>query len=228
MIASGAERAVPRRDGLGIAVVSLAMAVLLAACGPNEPARPVDSLHHAAQDGSGLSAVDIPVAHTPPGGYGKSFPRPVLAACTEPLVKGAPDLRGIWKTLRAQRGGRAAPPGDRIYDYVERIEQCGDRIVDMGGGTICDARADGTLRHGDHDVSVRDYKTPINVIASYEHGVFVLRPALVPGLALTIPGLKVTRRLDADGHMIWTRPDMGGLNVTLTRIGGPNDAYTRR
>jgi hypothetical protein len=29
----------------------------------------------------------------------------------------------------------------------------------------------------------------------------------------------VTRRLDADGHMIWTRPDGGGLVVTLERIG---------
>jgi hypothetical protein len=28
-------------------------------------------------------ADDIPVAHTPPGGYGDEFPPPILAGCTE-------------------------------------------------------------------------------------------------------------------------------------------------
>ena len=35
-------------------------------------------------------------------------------------------------------------PAHRAIGSVQRIEQCGDRIVDMGGGTIADARADGT------------------------------------------------------------------------------------
>jgi hypothetical protein len=26
---------------------------------------------------------------------------------------------------------------------------------------------------------------------------------------------------------VWTRPDIGGMRVTLERIGGPNDPYTR-
>ncbi len=167
-----------------------------------------------------VRADDIPVAHTPPGGYGKTFPAPVLSTCTEPLAPDAPDLRGIWKTLKADRNGVTAPEGDRIYSYVERIEQCGNRIVDMGGGTIADARADGVAEHGVHDVSAFDYKTPIHVIATFEDKVFVLRP-------IGIPGIQVTRRLDADGHMIWVRPDLGKLTVTLERIGGPNDPYTR-
>lgn len=33
-----------------------------------------------------------------------------------------------------------------------------------------------------------------------------------------IPGVEVRRRLDADGHMIWTRPDLGGIEVVLERI----------
>lgn len=175
----------------------------------------------------GVLADDIPVAHTPPGGYGNSFPAPVLATCTEPLVEGAPDLRGIWKTLRAERGGTTAPEGDRIYHYVERIEQCGNRIVDMGGGTVSDGRADGTEKNGIHDVWVFDYKTPLRVIVTFEDGIFVLRPLLIPGTPVTIPFVEVARRLDEEGHMIWTRPDMGGLKVTLARIGGPNDSYTR-
>ena len=32
------------------------------------------------------------------------------------------------------------------------------------------------------------------------------------------------RRLDADGHMVWHRPDLGDRVVTLERIGGPCDA----
>jgi hypothetical protein len=151
----------------------------------------------------------------------------VLATCTEPLVAGAPDLRGVWKAVRAERDGVPVPAGEPIYTYVERIEQCGDRIVDMGGGTIADARADGTFENGVHDVSVFDYTTPIHVIASYEDGVFVLRPVLFPKLRLTIPGVKVTRRLDAEGHLVWTRPDQGHLVVTLERIGSATDVVTR-
>lgn len=202
------------------AAALLAVAVL-AACSPSPPAK-------TRGPHKGVMADDIPVAHTPPGGYGKTFPKPVLAKCTEPLVDGAPDLRGIWKTIRAERGGKPVPKGERIWNYVERIEQCGNRIVDMGGGTIADARADGTEENGVHDVSVFDYKTPIRVKASYEDGVFVLRPLLIPYTSLTIPFIEVTRRLDADGHMIWTRPDLGGLHVTLKRIGKSTDPYTRR
>lgn len=163
-----------------------------------------------------LMAGDIPVAHTPPGGYGHTFPAPVLAACAEPLAPGAPDLRGIWRLI--DLNGGAPAPGAHLENYVERIEQCGDRIVDMGGGTIADARADGTEANAVHDVSVRDYKTPIIAIASYEDGAFILRPK-------GMPGVEVRRALDADGHMVWTRPDYG--RVVLERIGGPNDPYTR-
>ena len=187
-----------------------------------------------------VSADDIPVAHTPPGGYGDRFPAPVLATCTEPIVEGAPDLRGLWRTLRAERADESSsrllsilrflfwkalgvervrqpvPADHPIHVYVERIEQCGNRIVDMGGGTIADARADGTAENGVHDVSAFDFKSPINVIATYEDGVFVLRP-------VGIPFVEIPRRLDADGHMLWHRPDLGDLVVTLERIGGPCD-----
>lgn len=176
----------------------LALAALLAACGDSAPPR-------------GLTADEIPVAHTPPGGFGDTFPPPVLARCTEPLVAGAPDLRGLWRTLRGTRAGAPLPPGDRFLLYVERIEQCGDRIVDMGGGTISDARADGTEENGVHDVWAGDFVTPIHVVASYESGVFVLRP-------VGIPGVEVTRRLDADGHLVWVRPDLR-LEIVLERIG---------
>ena len=74
------------------------------------------------------NANDIPVANTPAGGYGASFPPLILGGCTEPLAPGAPDLRGIWKTISATRGGEPVPADDRLMSYSERIEQCGNRI----------------------------------------------------------------------------------------------------
>lgn len=186
-----------------------------------------------------VGAGDIPVAHTPPGGYRDVFPDPVLARCTEPLAPGAPDLRGLWRTLHAEQAHDTSsrllslllywfwkllgvertrtplPPAHPIYSYVERIEQCGNRIVDIGGGTIADARADGTEENGVHDVSAFDFETPIHVIASFEDGVFVLRPRWIP--------IAVTRWLDPEGRMVWHRPDLGDRLVTLERIGGPCD-----
>ena len=210
------------RGGIGVA---LALAIVAAAC--SRDTTPAPKPQRTSQPGA-VTADDIPVAHTPPGGYGLSFPAPALASCTESLVAGAPDLRGIWKALRPERDGEPVPEGDYIYSYVERIEQCGDRIVDMGGGTIADARADGTVANGVHDVSVWDYTTPIQVVASYERGVFVLRPVLIPALPFTIYWLKVTRRLDTEGHMVWTRPDRGHLTVTLECIGSPTDGYAKQ
>ena len=159
-------------------------------------------------------ASDIPIANTPPGGFGDTFPPMVLDRCTEPLAEGAPDLRGLWQAVSAKRAGVEVDAGDPILSYVERIEQCGNRIIDMGGGTIADARADGTEENAVHDVSVFDYTTPIHVIATFEDGAFVLRP-------VGMPGIEVVRKLDEDGHMIWTRPDMGGVRVVLERVSPP-------
>ena len=76
----------------------------------------------AGESPRGLTADDIPIAYTPPGGYREVFPEPVLAGCTEPLVAGAPDLRGLWRTLHAERMGEPVAADDRVYSYVERIE----------------------------------------------------------------------------------------------------------
>lgn len=68
-----------------------------------------------------MRSSEIPVAHTPPGGYGATFPPLILGDCTEQLVAGVPDLRGIWKTVSATRGGVQVPPDDRLMSYTERI-----------------------------------------------------------------------------------------------------------
>ena len=160
--------------------------------------------------GPPVRATDIPVAHTPSGGYGLTMPPPVLAACTEPLVNGAPDLRGTW------RAGSILVDGTEVADHpahghVERIEQCSDRLVVTAGGVVHDMRCDGTEAHGVHDVAEFDFTTPITVVATFEEGVHVLRP-------IGLPGIEVTRRLDG-ARLIWTYL---GFTAVLERIGPPH------
>jgi hypothetical protein len=139
-------------------------------------------------------AHEIPIAHTPPGGYGTEFPPPVLDHCTEPLVAGAPDLRGVWRVVAVEVGGEPEPDHPAL-GLVQRIEQCGDRLVVTASGIIHDMRCDGTEDNGVHDVMQTDYTTEITVVASYENGVHVLRPK-------GVPGIEVTRARDGD-QMIW-------------------------
>ena len=140
-------------------------------------------------------ADDIPVAHTPPGGYGATMPPAILGTCTEPLVSGAPDLRGTWRTVSVLVDG-AEVTDHPARDHVQRIEQCGDRLVVTAAGVIHDMRCDGTEQNGVHDVAEFDFATPITVVASYEAGAHVLRP-------VSLPGIEVTRRLDGE-RLVWT------------------------
>ena len=137
-----------------------------------------------------MRADDIPVAHTPPGGYGAEMPPPILAGCTEPLVAGAVDLRGTWRlvSVEAKTGDWSAMVG-----HVQRVEQCGDRVVITAGGVVHDMRADGTVERGVHDVSPQG--TPITVVCTFEDGVHVLRP-------VGMDGIEVTRRLDGE-QLVW-------------------------
>jgi hypothetical protein len=138
-------------------------------------------------------ADEIPVAHTPVGGYGDDLPAPILSGCTEPLVAGAPDLRGVWQVTEVEVNGEA-DPDHPVIGHVQRIEQCGNRLVVTAAGIIHDMRCDGSEANGVHDVAEFDKKTPITVVASYEAGVHVLRPVGLP--------IEVTRRRDGD-DMIW-------------------------
>ena len=94
---------------------------------------------------------------------------------------------------------------------VQRIEQCGDRLVVTGGGIVHDMRCDGTEEHGVHDVAEFDMRTRITVVASYEDGVHVLRPVGIP--------IEVTRRRDGP-DMIW---NYLGFSARLQRTGSTNE-----
>jgi hypothetical protein len=141
-----------------------------------------------------MQADEIPVAHTPPGGYGPEMPPPVLAGCAEPLVAGAPDMRGLWRVLAVRWKNGDTPDPDPVADHVERIEQCGDRVCITSTGVIHDMRADGTVQHGVNDVAAADGQ-PISVVCTFEDGVHTLRP-------VGTPAIEVTRRLDGD-QLVW-------------------------
>jgi hypothetical protein len=90
-------------------------------------------------DGSGLLAADIAKGNTPGCSY-DHFPLPILADCTEPLVEGAADIRGLWLGVEGGHTG-----------HVERIEQCGRRIVVTSSGIIHDAGPNSTLGETTND-----------------------------------------------------------------------------
>jgi len=137
---------------------------------------------------------EIPIAHTPPGGWTGDMPAPVLGGCTEPLIDGAPDLRGTWEVVEVLVEGTPVTEHPAL-GHVQRVEQAGDRMVVTGGGVVHDMRCDGTVEHGVDDVAEFDKETRITVVASYEDGVHVLRPVGLP--------IEVTRARDGD-DMIWT------------------------
>jgi len=112
-------------------------------------------------DGSGKSADDIPKAYTPGCSY-TNIPMPVLAECTEPLTEGVIDMRGLWLGVSGRVG------------HLERIEQCGNRVVVTAFGIIHDFRVDGTLRNGARDVGgvCENFNTAIHFD---DEGVMVFR-----------------------------------------------------
>lgn len=82
--------------------------------------------------GSGKLAVEIPKGNTPGCSY-DHFPLPILAECTEPLPDGADDIRGLWIGVE---GGHVG--------HVERVEQCGSRVVVTAAGIIHDGGPNST------------------------------------------------------------------------------------
>ena len=83
-------------------------------------------------DGSGKLAAEIPKGNTPGCSY-EHFPLPVLAECTEPLPEGADDIRGLWVGVEGGHTG-----------HVERVEQCGSRVVVTASGIIHDGGPNST------------------------------------------------------------------------------------
>ena len=148
-------------------------------------------------DGSGLMAADIPKGNTPGCGY-KHFPLPILADCTEPLVAGAADIRGLWIGVE---GGHVG--------HVERVEQCGARTVVTTAGIIHDYGPNSTLGENTDDtegsvlfsIGDSDYCPRSSASMVWNEGVLDFH-------ALGWGPVVVRRYLD-QGQLIWEYVDGG-------------------
>ena len=145
---------------------------------------------------------NAPTAFTPAGGYGdttkgryeRELPEQILSD-DETLADGVPDLRGTWKVAELLVNGVAAPADHHLWAHVERIEQAGNRVIVVGGGVIHDfASCDGTLENGLHDVMAIDFSTPLQVAATFDDGVLVMRPHGMP--------VEVRRWREGE-HLVW-------------------------
>lgn len=135
------------------------------------------------------TANEIPVAHTPEGFWHGEMPPPVLADCTETLPDGVPDFRGTWRSVAVEINGEPV----EVDDHVERVEQCGNRVVITSSGIIHDMLADGTLEHGVNDVSGFS-GDEIHVTATFKDGTLALRP--------NGGEIAVTRHLEGE-ELVW-------------------------
>lgn len=169
--------------------------------------RPPEGVEHyrrpqladAPEDATVL-ARELPKAYsagTPAG----PWPDMILAESDEPLVDGAPDLRGVWQVHKGPLRG-----------HIERIEQAGNRVVITAGALVHDMFADGTLAGGVNDFA-EGTGDAISVAARFEDG----RLNLYPGDRGVVA---VTRYLDGD-EMVWR---WGPWRNRLRRLSGPGDA----
>ena len=143
-------------------------------------------------DGSGELADDIPKAYTPGCGL-TQIPMPILSNCTEPLTEGVIDMRGLWQGFSGREG------------HLERIEQCGNRVVITVEKVIHDFRLDGTLKNGARDIGA--VCNNFNAAIHFDKEVMIFR---LFNLFDT-----VTRRMDRD-EMIFTFID--GSETRTKRI----------
>lgn len=168
------------------------------------PQPPIGSEHYLlpelapSLESATSKAVDRPVVRTPPGRW-HEWPPMVLSGCDEPLVDGAPDLRGVWQVYRGPLKG-----------HIERNEQAGNRVVITAAGVIHDMFADGTLAGGVSDEGVGGAQ--IEVAARFEEGRL--------NLYLQNKRLVVTRYRDGD-DLVWR---YGPYKNRLRRLTSPDDA----
>jgi hypothetical protein len=147
-------------------------------------------------NGSGLLADDIPKAYTPDCEV-ERWPAPVLAGCTEPLPPEADDLRGLWRVVD---GG--------LVGHVERIEQCGNRVVVANDRFIHDFRTTGTLAEGANDIQPIKCFRIRAAIHWNDEKTLQFRPWNLRTL--------VTRKLQDKNTMLWKYP--GQTLARLERI----------
>jgi hypothetical protein len=161
-------------------------------------------------DGSGKIAADIAKGNTPGCSY-NHFPLPILRQCTEPLPKGAADIRGLWIGVTGHVG------------HVERVEQCGSRTIVTSSGLIHDSGPNSTagLNSNDTEGGVlftlgdREFCPRTSASMTWNNGVLDFH-------VLGWGPLVVRRYRDGD-QMVWEYAD--GSVTRMDRICELPDAY---
>jgi hypothetical protein len=154
-------------------------------------------------DGSGKMAKDIPKGNTPGCSY-DHFPLPILAECTEPLPQGADDIRGLWRAVSGKVG------------HVERIEQCGRRVVVTAAGIIHDGGPNSTAGETSNDtegsvlftIGKKEFCGRTSASMVWNNGVLDFHAF---GW-----GPVVVRRYMADEQLVWEYAD--GSTTRMSRI----------
>jgi hypothetical protein len=86
-------------------------------------------------------------------------------------------------------------PSKMFLGSVQRIEQCGNRVIVAGGGVTHDMRCDGTYENGVNDIGEPSSGgRKITVAATFENGVHILRPK---GTNITV------EREIVNGDLLW-------------------------
>ena len=161
-------------------------------------------------DNSGKRAIDIPKGNTPGCGYTR-FPMPILSECTESLPDGAADIRGLWRGISGKVG------------HVERVEQCGERVVVTSSGIIHDMGPNATAGATSNDteggvfftLGDTQYCPRTSAGVKWEQGVLNFR-------LLGWGPVVVKRFLDGD-NLVWEYAD--GSTTRMERLCSLPDAH---
>lgn len=148
-------------------------------------------------DGNGLRAADIPKGNTPGCGY-SHFPLPILRDCREPLPPEADDIRGLWLGIEGKHIG-----------HVERVEQCGSRVVVTTAGVIHDSGPNSTagLQTNDTEgvmfrIAGKPFCPRSSALMQWDNGVLLFK---------AFGGPVAVKRYREGEHLIWEYAD-GSIN----------------
>ena len=150
-------------------------------------------------DGTGLMARDIPKGNTPGCAY-DHFPLPVLRECSEPLPESADDIRGLWRAISGARKG-----------HVERVEQCGERVVVTAAGIIHDFGPNSSGGLNTNDTEGRVLFTVGNREYCMRTSASMIWEEKVLNFYAFGWGPKVVRRYREDDLLVWEYAD-GSVN----------------
>jgi len=135
----------------------------------------------------------------------EDWPPKHLQECTEAIPADVPDMRGLW----------GSDDGE-----FERVEQCGLRMLIVGGGVIHDTViADGTVKNGVNDVSFSDC-SPISCAGKFENNSFVFYLIGDDGAETEV----VRRTLSSDGQTVtFVNPKVEGGGTVYHRVSSSDE-----